>query len=67
MDKVDARLEAIFTQPAWSEDDEVVSDGMECERCGEARQDWLICQDDDTVKCATCGMVYALKVVEDGD
>ena len=45
---------------------EVVSDGMECERCGEARADWLICGADDTVKCATCGMVYKLEAAEEG-
>jgi uncharacterized Zn finger protein len=50
----------------WAEDDEVVADGMECPHCGEPRQEWLICGDDDTVKCATCGMVYALKVAADG-
>jgi len=53
--------------PYCQGDDDVVEDGNECPECGEARVDWLICQDDDTVKCATCGMVYALKVVEDGD
>ena len=47
----------------WDETDEVVEDGMECPKCGEARHDWLICQDDDTVKCATCGHIYELKEV----
>ena len=52
--------------PYYQGDEDVVDDGMECPHCGEARNEWLICQDDDTVKCATCGTVYALKVVADG-
>ena len=50
----------------WAETDDVVEDGNECPECGEARVDWLICGDDDTVKCATCGTVYALEAVEEG-
>ena len=50
----------------WAETDDVVEDGNECPECGEARMDWLICGADDTVKCATCGTVYALEAVEEG-
>ena len=50
----------------WGESDDVVEDGNECPECGEARMDWLICQDDDSIKCTTCGHVYRLDEVEEG-
>ena len=31
-----------------------------CPRCGERRQDWLIVQEDESVRCGTCGLVYRL-------
>ena len=53
-------------EPEWFETDDVVEDGNECPECGEARMDWLICQDDDSIKCTTCGHVYRLDEVEEG-
>jgi len=40
--------------------DEVVSDGAECPNCGEPRIDWLVWQNDETVRCTTCGAEYTL-------
>lgn len=40
------------------EGEECVTENSKCPCCGERRMDWLVWQDDDTVKCATCGTVY---------
>ncbi len=40
---------------------ELVTENSKCPCCGERRMDWLVCQDDDTVKCATCGTVYTTR------
>ena len=37
-----------------------VLEGFGCPRCGERREDWLIVQDDESVRCGTCGLVYRL-------
>ena len=39
--------------------DDEVAEGSECPRCGERSQDNLAWQDDETVKCTTCGKQYA--------
>ena len=45
----------------WGESDDVVDDGSECPNCGEARMDYLVCQDDDSIKCASCGQIYRIE------
>lgn len=42
------------------DDDELVAPGFACPRCGERRQDWLMIQDDDSVRRGTCGLEYRL-------
>ena len=39
---------------------EPVLEGFGCPRCGERREDWLLVQEDESVKCGTCGLVYRL-------
>jgi len=43
-----------------SPQDDVVSDGAECPKCGEPRIDWLVWQDGETLRCETCGAEYML-------
>jgi hypothetical protein len=31
-----------------------------CPTCGERRQDWLSCGDDDSIRCETCGCIYEI-------
>jgi len=38
--------------------DDEVAEGNACPRCGERNQDNLVWQDDETVKCTTCGNQY---------
>jgi len=42
-----------------SPQDEVVTEGNECPKCGEPRIDWLVWNEiGDEVRCATCGAQY---------
>ena len=49
-----------MTEPAENPEEEaLVPEHSACPRCGERRMDWLVWQDDERVKCSTCGEVYA--------
>ena len=48
-----------MTEPAENPEEEaLVAEHNACPQCGEKRMDWLVWQDDERVKCATCGQVY---------
>lgn len=51
---------AEYCREAIIDDDgnECVTENSKCPCCGERRMDELVWEDDDTVKCATCGTVY---------
>ncbi len=38
--------------------EELVDESSACPECGERRIDWLVWQDDEQVRCETCGTVY---------
>ena len=44
---VDQDASDVLVRPDWA-----------CPSCGERRQDWLSCRDDDSIQCETCGCVY---------
>ena len=49
-----------MAEPAENlEEEALVPEHSACPRCGERRMDWLVWQDDERVKCSTCGEVYA--------
>jgi len=49
-----------MTEPAENPEEEaLVAEHNACPQCGEKRIDWLVWQDDERVKCSTCGEVYA--------
>ena len=40
--------------------DALVRPEWACPSCGERRQDWITCRDDDSIQCETCGCIYEL-------
>jgi len=56
LDEIRERLDA---QPSATPDDHV-AEAAGCPRCGETHQDALVWQDDETIRCASCGTRYEL-------
>jgi len=55
------RADAIADLDTGRDTDEgLVSCGWACPTCGERRQDWLSCGDDDSIRCETCGCIYEI-------
>ena len=40
---------------------ELVETGLGCPNCGEQAMDYLVCQDDGRIRCATCRMLYRVE------
>ena len=58
------KAKTIYDNRKYTGNEEVVMDGHECPVCGECRIDQLPIDGDEHIRCATCGSIYVLEVVE---